>query len=109
MVGGSGAISGPIGCLSGPRRGRGRVVFLDEESRDLGWVPAPGFVEDDLVAFAQAAGVAYRSYALTLGKFSSLRVSPSALCETLFTRSARRVRLVGDQFESVEGWYSERR
>lgn len=80
-----------------------RVYFLDAESRDLGWIPAPGLTEDNLVQVAEAAGIAYRRYVLTLAKFSSLRVMPDGLCEILFPRSARRVRLA----EEGDDWYSE--
>lgn len=84
-----------------------RIYFLDEEARDLGWVPGSGFAEEDVMRFAAAAGIAYRRYAFTFAKFSTLRVTPSRLCEVLFVRSARRARLVGEVGESPEGWFTD--
>jgi len=84
-----------------------RVYFLDAESRSLGHIPAPGFAEDDLVRLAEAAGIAYRRYAFTLARFASLRVLPPGLCEALFTRSARRAKLVREEVEVVDDWYSD--
>jgi hypothetical protein len=77
--------------LAGPRLDW--VYFLDQESRELGSISAAGLDEDDLVRVTEEAGIAYRCYALTLARFSSLHVSPSGLCEVLFPRSARRVKL----------------
>lgn len=85
-----------------------RILLLDEEARELLSIPARGFVEADLVRFAEAAGICYRSYAFTLAKFASLRASPSALCEALFPRSARRAKLAISEFEFgvVDDWFS---
>ena len=83
-----------------------RIVFLDAEARDLGWIPAPYFKEEDVIRFARAAGIAYRSYAFTLAGFSSALVSPLALCEALFTRSARRVKFVSDELDTGNDWLS---
>lgn len=83
-----------------------RIVFLDAEARDLGWVPAPHFKEEDVIEFARAAGIAYRSYAFTLKGFSSARVSPPALCDALFTQSARRVKFVSDELDTGSDWFS---
>lgn len=84
-----------------------RIVFLDAETRELGWIPAPYFPEEDLIEFARAVGIAYRSYAFTLAGFSSTRVWPVALCEALFTRSARRVKLVSDELDTGNDWFSD--
>ncbi|MBS2551518.1 hypothetical protein KGQ19_32085 [Catenulispora sp. NL8] len=83
-----------------------RIVFLDAEARELGWIPAPYFAEDDVMKFAQAAGIAYRRYAFTLARFSSARVSPTQLCEALFTRSALRVKLMSEEF-STNDWLTD--
>lgn len=84
-----------------------RILFLDEEARELASIPAQGFAEDDLLRFAEAAGIAYRSYAFAMRNFSSLRVSPGRLCEALFTRSALRVKLVSDDLDDTTNWHSE--
>ena len=86
-----------------------RIVFLDAEARDLGWVPAPHFKEEDVIKLARAAGIAYRSYAFTFAGFSSARVSPSALCDALFTRSARRVKFVSEEFDPGSDWFLDPR
>lgn len=86
-----------------------RIVFLDAEARDLGWIPAPYFNEDDVIKFARAAGIAYRSYAFTLARLSPSQVSPSALCEALFTRSARRVKFISDELDTGSDWVSDPR
>ncbi|ACU70924.1 hypothetical protein Caci_2004 [Catenulispora acidiphila DSM 44928] len=84
-----------------------RIVFLDAEARELGWIPAPYFAQDDVIRFAQAAGIAYRSYAFTFAGYSSTRLSPEKLCEALFTRSARRVKLMGDGASDESDWLSD--
>jgi hypothetical protein len=68
-----------------------RMFLLDEESRHLTMVPARGFTEEKVAAFANAAGVVFRVYEIdTKGQ-----VTPEVLCEeVLFPRSARRQRLV---------------
>ena len=81
-----------------------RIVFLDAETRDLGWLPACYFREDDVIGFARAVGIAYRSYAFTFERFSSAQVSPSMLCEALFTRSARWVKFVNDELNTGNDW-----
>jgi hypothetical protein len=83
-----------------------RIVFLDAETRDLGWIPAPYFQEEDVIKLARAVGIAYRSYAFTLAGFSSTQVWPPALCDALFTRSARRVKFVGDELDAGNDWSS---
>jgi hypothetical protein len=84
-----------------------RIVFLDGEARELGWIPAPYFAEADVIRFAQAAGIPYRGYAFTFAGFSSTRVSPPELCEALFTRSARRMKLISDELDAGDDWFSD--
>lgn len=86
-----------------------RIVFLDAEARDLGWMPASYFNEDDVIKFARAVGVPYRSYAFTLAHVSSARVSPHALFEALFTQSARRVTFVSDEINTGNDWFADRK
>jgi hypothetical protein len=81
-----------------------RIVFLDAATRGLGWLPAYYFHEDDVIGFAGAAGIAYRSYAFTFEHFSSMQVSPSMLCDALFTRSARWVKFVDDELSAGHDW-----
>ncbi|MEY9930784.1 hypothetical protein ABH926_005431 [Catenulispora sp. GP43] len=83
-----------------------RIVFLDAETRDLGWIPASYFKEEDVIEFARAVGIAYRSYAFTLAGFSATQVWPPALCDALFTPSARRVKFVGDELDMGNDWVS---
>ena len=67
------------------------------------------FNEDDVIKFARAVGVPYRSYAFTLARVSSARVSPHALFEALFTQSARRVTFVSDEVNTGNDWFSDRK
>lgn len=83
-----------------------RVYFLDAEFRELDRLPALGLVEADLVRVAEAAGIAYRRYVLSIAKFASLRVSPHSLCEVLFPRSARPTAARPDG-EDLTDWFSE--
>lgn len=86
-----------------------RLYFLDAECHDLLHSCtrlSPEIergLEDDLISVADSAGIAYRRYALTLARYSSLRVSPEKVCDVLFPRSARRVRLGSEE----EDWYTE--
>lgn len=86
-----------------------RIMFLDAETRDLGWIPAAYFKEEDVIELARAVGIAYRSYAFTLAGFSSTQVWPPALYEAVFTRSARRVKFVGDELDPGNDWSAPRR
>ena len=85
-----------------------RIIILDPEARSLGWIPTLGQAEDDLIEFTKAAGISYRSYGITLARFTSLQVSPSALCEALFVRSAVHVKLVSEEIETQESWFASR-
>lgn len=82
-----------------------RLYLLDEESRHLTMLPARGLLEDRIIAFTNAVGLAYRAYSIT----TSGRVHPDVLCDdVLFPRSARRIRLTRRLSEDADwqwpGW-----
>lgn len=83
-----------------------RILFLDAEARELAWLPAKYFAEDDIIRLAQAAGIAYRRYAFTFARYSSTQISPRGLCEVLFPRSARRVKVVSEDLDAETNWFS---
>lgn len=85
-----------------------RIIILDPEARSLGWIPTLGLAENDLIELTKAAGISYRSYGITLARFTSLQVSPAGLCEALFVRSAVRVKLVSKEIETQENWFASR-
>jgi hypothetical protein len=85
-----------------------RIIILDPEARSLGWIPALGLAQDDLIELTKAAGISYRSYGITLARFTSLQVSPSALCEALFVHSAAQVKLVGGEIETQASLFESR-
>lgn len=83
-----------------------RVCFLDEESRELSWFSMVGFIEDDMMRIAAAAGIAYRSYTLAMGGFSAMNLTPDDFCEALFPPNATRTLLVS--YDLHKGWWWRR-
>ena len=106
----------PVGCGPVSTRSRSsaratgrpshRIVFLDVEARELGRIPALYFTEDDVIKYAHEAGIAYRSYSFAFAGDSSTRVSPGRLCEALFVRSARWVKLVSEELDMGSDWFT---
>jgi hypothetical protein len=83
-----------------------RVYLLDEESHSLAATPMQGLSGQDLVALADSAGVAFHAYSLATGNplVPLGSVPPDVLCDALFPRSARRLK-VANRFEEANDWW----
>ncbi|WP_194894398.1 hypothetical protein [Catenulispora pinisilvae] len=81
-----------------------RVVFLDEDARELSRFSMVGFTEDDMMRIAAAAGIAYRSYILAIGGYSTMKLGLSDFCEALFPHNAAHSLLLSYDLQE-SGWW----